>query len=49
MLLGGGKVSFAGAVLNTFFLMVVFVPFSYFMDHLVWRSYVKRNPDAAKR
>lgn len=49
LLLGGGKVSFAGAVLNTVFLLIVFIPFSYFMDHLVWRSYVKRNPGAAKR
>lgn len=48
-ILGGGKVTILGALLNTFFLMVVFIPFSYFMDHMVWRSYVKRNPSAAKR
>lgn len=49
MLLGGGKVSFLGAVVNTVFLLAVFIPFSYFVDSMVWRSYVKRNPGAAKR
>ena len=42
MLLGGGRLSFIGAVIQTLFLLAVFVPFSYFMDHLMWRSHQKR-------
>jgi hypothetical protein len=49
MLLGGGKVTIAGGLLNTLFLLVVFIPFSYFMDALIWRQHVKRNPGAANR
>jgi hypothetical protein len=49
MLLGGGKVTIAGAALNTAFLLAVFIPFSYFMDALVWRQHLKRNPGAAGR
>ena len=32
----------AGAVAQTLLLLVIFVPFSYFMDRLVWRSHQKR-------
>ncbi len=42
MLLGGGRLSFIGAVIQTIFLLAVFVPFSYFMDRLMWRSHQKR-------
>ena len=42
MLLGGDGITFTGAVVQTFFLLAVFVPFSYFMDRLVWRSHEKR-------
>jgi len=42
LLLGGGKLTFAGAIVQTFFLLAVFVPFSYFMDRMVWRSHQKR-------
>lgn len=42
LLLGGGKVTFAGAVVNTLLLLVVFIPFSYLMDRVVWRMYQKR-------
>ncbi len=42
MLLGGGKVTFAGAVMNTVLLLAVFIPFSYLMDRVVWRMYQKR-------
>jgi hypothetical protein len=42
MLLGGSNVSIVGALLQTVLLMAVFVPFSYFMDRLVWRSQQKR-------
>ncbi len=42
LLLGGGKMSYAGALVQTCLLLVVFVPFSYFMDGLVWRKQQKR-------
>jgi hypothetical protein len=42
MLLGGDRITFTGAVVQTFFLLAIFVPFSYFMDRLVWRSHEKR-------
>jgi len=42
LLLGGGRLTFAGALVQTFFLLAVFVPFSYFMDRLVYRSHQKR-------
>jgi hypothetical protein len=42
MLLGGGKVTFAGALVNTVLLLAVFIPFSYLMDRVVWRMYQKR-------
>jgi hypothetical protein len=42
MLLGGGRLTFVGAVVQTVFLLAVFVPFSYFMDRLMWRSHQKR-------
>lgn len=42
MLLGGGRVTIAGAILQTVLLVGVFVPFSYFVDKLVWRKQQKR-------
>lgn len=42
LLLGGGKMSFAAALVQTALLLAVFVPFSYFMDRIVWRQYQKR-------
>jgi hypothetical protein len=42
MLLGGDRMTITGAVVQTIFLVAVFVPFSYFMDRLVWRSHEKR-------
>jgi hypothetical protein len=42
MLLGGNKMTFAGAVVQTTLLIGVFVPFSYFMDRVVWRQQQKR-------
>ena len=48
LLLAGNRLTFAGAVVQTVFLLAVFVPFSYFMDRLVWRSHEKRRlKDAA--
>jgi hypothetical protein len=49
LLLGGGRLTFAGAVVQTFFLLAVFIPFSYFMDRLVWRSHQKRLAKNAGR
>ena len=49
LLLGGGRLTFTGAVVQTFFLLAVFVPFSYFMDRLVWRSQQKRLAKHAGR
>jgi hypothetical protein len=42
MLLGGGRLTFVGAVVQTLLLLAIFVPFSYFMDRLMWRSHQKR-------
>ena len=49
LLLGGGRLTFAGAVVQTIFLLAVFVPFSYFMDRMVWRSQQKRLAKNAGR
>lgn len=43
MLLGGNKMTFAGGVVQTVLLIGVFIPFSYFMDRLVWRQSLKRG------
>lgn len=42
LLLAGNRLTIFGAVVQTVFLLAVFVPFSYFMDRLVWRSHEKR-------
>ena len=42
MLLGGNKMTFKGAVVQTALLIAVFIPFSYFMDRVVWRQQQKR-------
>lgn len=42
LLISGDRLSFAGAVVNTLLLLAFFVPVSYFMDRIVWRSYEKR-------
>jgi hypothetical protein len=42
LLINGGNKSYAGAVVSALLLLVVFVPFSYFMDMIVWRQYQKR-------
>ncbi len=43
MLLGRGRLTLAGAIVQTIFLLAIFIPFSYFMDRLVWRSHEKRR------
>jgi hypothetical protein len=42
MLLGRGRLTVTGAIVQTIFLLAIFIPFSYFMDRLVWRSHEKR-------
>jgi hypothetical protein len=42
MLLGGNKITFSAAIVQTVLLVGVFVPFSYFMDKVVWRQQQKR-------
>ncbi len=42
MLLGGGKMTIPGALVQTALLIGVFIPFSYFMDRVVWRQQQKR-------
>ena len=42
LLISGDRLTFGGALVQTVLLLAVFVPFSYFMDRLVWRSYEKR-------
>lgn len=49
LLLGGGRLTFVGAVVQTIFLLAVFVPFSYFMDRVLWRSHQKRLAKNAGR
>ncbi len=49
LLLAGNRLTFVGAVVQTVFLLAIFVPFSYFMDRLVWRSYEKRQAREASR
>ena len=40
--LGGSEVSTAAKIIQTVTLMAFFLPFSYVMDSLVWRSYQRR-------
>ncbi len=42
LLLGGDRMTLTGAVIQTLMLIAVFVPFSYFMDRVMWRSHQKR-------
>ena len=42
LLIGGKHVSFAQALVQSLLLLVLFVPFSYFLDTMVWRSHQKR-------
>ena len=42
MLLGGSKMTIQAAIVQTALLIAVFIPFSYFMDRVVWRQQQKR-------
>jgi hypothetical protein len=51
-LLAGDEITTAQKILQTLVLMAFFLPFSYFMDSMVWRSYQRRlarGTDAKKR
>ena len=43
LVIGGKKMTLGSAIIQTAILMVFFVPFSYFLDSMVWRSYQKRS------
>ena len=43
LLLGGKRMTFAGAIFQTVILLVLFVPFSYFLDSMMYRSYQKKQ------
>jgi hypothetical protein len=47
MLLSGDQ-SLAQQVFQTLFIVVVFIPFSYFLDRLFWRSYQRRLARASR-
>ena len=42
LLLGGKRMTLQAAVFQTLILLVFFVPFSYFLDSLMWRSHQKK-------
>jgi hypothetical protein len=42
LLLNGGRQSLAFSVINTIVLLLVFVPFSWFLDRVFYRTYQKR-------
>jgi hypothetical protein len=46
LLVSGDRLTFAGAVVNTLFLLAFFAPVSYYMDRFVWRSHQKRQSRA---
>ena len=47
ILLGGDKMTYKAAVVQTILLIGVFIPFSYFMDRVVWRQTQKRMAKGA--
>jgi hypothetical protein len=42
LLIGGNRMTVAGALIQVVILMIFFVPFSYFMDRFMWNSHQKR-------
>jgi hypothetical protein len=46
--IGGTKLTLAGKLLQTVVLLAFFIPFSYAMDSLTWRSYQKRLAQSEK-
>lgn len=49
VMLVGGDLTVAQQVFQTVFLLAVFLPFSYFMDAMLWRSYQKRAAKSGER
>ena len=49
LLLAGNRLTFAGAVVQTAFLLAIFIPFSYFMDSFMYRRYQRRANEPAQR
>jgi TRAP-type uncharacterized transport system fused permease subunit len=47
--LQGSKHNIPAAFLQTVILLAIFLPFSYFMDSLLWRSYQKRTGAASSQ
>jgi hypothetical protein len=47
LILGGKSMTLAAALFQTLVLLVFFVPFSYFLDSFMWRSYQKRQARGA--
>lgn len=45
-LLGGQGMTTTGLIVQTLLLLAVFIPFSYFMDRLMWRSFQRRSAKA---
>ena len=43
LLVGGSRISFASALIQTLVVMVMFVPFAYFLDSMIWRSHQRRS------
>jgi hypothetical protein len=48
VMLLGGELTLAQQVTQTVFLLLVFIPFSYFMDAMLWRAYRKRAARSGK-
>ena len=46
-IIGGTKLSLAGKLVQTAVLLLFFIPFSYAMDAINWRTYQKRQARAA--
>lgn len=49
LLIGGKRMNVAAAVVQTAVLLVLFVPFSYFLDSVMWKSFQRRQAGSAKR
>jgi cation transport ATPase len=48
VMLLSGDMTLAQQVFQTLFLVVIFIPFSYFLDRLFWRSYQRRLARASR-
>jgi hypothetical protein len=48
-LLGGDDITLAGKLIQTATLLAFFIPFSYFLDRIMWRSFQRRSQRAAEK